>query len=36
VTAPFFATKLDPGGSGAFAELTVTLSFGVALEAPPT
>ena len=28
--------NVEPGGRGAFAELRVTLSLGVALEAPPT
>jgi hypothetical protein len=35
VTTPPLAVNVEPGGSGAFAELRVTLSFGVALEAPP-
>jgi hypothetical protein len=32
---PDFAVNVEPVGSGAFAELRVNLSFGVALEAPP-
>jgi hypothetical protein len=35
VTTPFFAVNVEPGGSGGSPALKLTVSFGVALDAPP-